>query len=95
MLLWNAVKDWTTSYITLYYADDKAVKDDALLRGWIDELVQAGKVSWLSTFDYTISKLVDVCASTIFIGSVEHCAVNFPQRTIMQFTPSYRISSLR
>ena len=94
MLHWNAMLNWITNYINVFYADDNAVASDADLRGWIQELTSptGGNVTWLNSFQFTRQWLVDVMTSVIFIGSVEHAAVNFPQRPLMQFTPAFPLA---
>ena len=49
-------------------------------------------MTWLNSFQFTRKWLVDVMTSVIFIGSVEHAAVNFPQRPLMQFTPAFPLA---
>jgi arachidonate 15-lipoxygenase len=95
LALWNAIHGWVSAYTALYYSGDADVVGDYELQAWVQELVSAGhlrdigeggpgKTPCLSTLDY-LSKLL---TQVIFTASVEHAAVNFPQRTAMSYTPA-------
>lgn len=89
LLHWNAIRKWVTDYLMIFYQDDGAVAADKSLGNWIYELQNDGHVKWLKDFKFGVEWLRDVIASVIFIASVEHAAVNFPQRTHMQFVPAF------
>ncbi len=95
LALWNAIHGWVSDYTALYYSGDADVVGDYELQAWVQELVSAGhlqdigeaepgKTPCLSTLGYLNKLLTQV----IFTASVEHAAVNFPQRTAMSFTPA-------
>ncbi|WP_224369832.1 lipoxygenase family protein [Hyalangium versicolor] len=95
LALWNAIHGWVSDYTALYYSGDADVVGDYELQAWVQELVSAGhlqdigeggadKTPCIATLDYLRKLLTQV----IFTASVEHAAVNFPQRTAMSFTPA-------
>jgi arachidonate 15-lipoxygenase len=98
LLLWNDIRAWVSEYLAIYYNDDAAVRSDYELQGWVAELSSAegGKLKdvgenggGIQTFEY----LVDLATYVIFTASVQHAAVNFPQRTIMSFTPALPLAA--
>ena len=95
MLLWDAILEWTTNYLQIYYRDDQQVLDDKYLCAWLSDLESSagGNVKWIQTLPFdqynareSLSKLV---ASIICFASVEHAAMNFQIRPVMQFTGVY------
>ncbi|MFE8604347.1 lipoxygenase family protein [Archangium violaceum] len=78
--------------------DDAAVRSDYELQAWVTELSspEAGKLKdvgedggGIQTFEY----LVDLATYVIFTASVQHAAVNFPQRTVMSYTPALPLAA--
>jgi len=95
LTLWNALRDWVSDYVGIYYSSDGDVSGDYELQAWVQELVTSGHIqdigegapgeaARIATIDYLVTLLTQV----IFTASVEHAAVNFPQRTIMSYTPA-------
>ncbi|MEM6450272.1 MAG: lipoxygenase family protein [Cyanobacteria bacterium P01_D01_bin.105] len=104
LLVWDAIHDWVTAYLALYYADDAAVLDDSELQAWASELVsaQGGKVQGFgeatdstSPLIQTVSYLVDALTLIIFTGSAQHAAVNFPQSRLMTYGPNMPLAGYR
>ena len=98
MLLWNAILRWVTGYLEVFYKDHQAVRDDKCISAWLQELKsdKGGKIKWIESLGFDSSNARDhlsqVVASIIFIASVDHAAVNFPQRTLMQFTGAFPLA---
>ena len=98
ILLWNAILQWTNDYLQVYYETDKKVLADKQIQKWLKELASTdgGNIKWITELDLeggdARSKLAQLLASIVFISSVEHAAVNFPQRTVMQFTGVYPLA---
>jgi arachidonate 15-lipoxygenase len=99
--LWNAIRQWAHDYLALYYSNDDAVSSDTQLQAWVQNLTSesGGRIRGLgqplnastgiATFDY----LVDVATMVIFTASVQHAAVNFPQSSIMSYTPAMPLAA--
>ncbi|WP_437587281.1 lipoxygenase family protein [Sorangium sp. So ce1000] len=97
LALWNAIHAWVTAYVGVYYPTSADVLQDYELQAWIAELASedGGRIKdigdkvvngtpQIETAEYLAKLLTQV----IFTASVQHAAVNFPQRTIMAYTPA-------
>ncbi|MGK4003780.1 lipoxygenase family protein [Sorangium sp. So ce1036] len=97
LLLWGAIHPWVSRYLALYYTSDADVQGDYELQGWFAELSSPsggglkdiGEDGALRTVGYLATLLTHV----IFTASAQHAAVNFPQRSIMSFTPAYPLAA--
>lgn len=87
LLVWQAIHEWTTQYIDIYYADDAAVTGDTELAAWVATLASDGKLKGFKPI-VTRAQLAEVCAMILFTASAQHAAVNFPQKDIMAFSPA-------
>ena len=98
MLFWNAILRWVTGYLEVFYKDHQAVRNDKYIGAWLEELKKqdGGRIQWIESLEFDSSNARDhlsqVVASIIFIASVDHAAVNFPQRTLMQFTGAFPLA---
>lgn len=93
ILIWDAIHNWVTAYLKLYYADDTAVQQDASLQDWAQELsaYEGGRVQDFGEANgqiQTLSYLIDAITVIIFTASAQHAAVNFPQKDIMSYAPA-------
>ncbi len=93
ILIWQAIHDWVNDYLTLYYADDAAVQQDANLQAWAQELIayDGGRVIDFGEAEgrlQTLTYLTDAITLIIFTASAQHAAVNFPQKDIMSYAPA-------
>lgn len=93
--LWNEIHTWVHDYVSVFYATDRDVARDTEVQAWVQELVAAGHIQDIgdgpSSAPASISTrayLVNLVTQIIFVASVQHAAVNFPQDTIMSFTPA-------
>ncbi|MCR9144343.1 MAG: lipoxygenase [bacterium] len=97
--IWDAIREWVTEYLDLYYQSDADVKNDTELQAWAAELVSpdggrviglgedgAGKIT---TRDY----LKSLVAMLIFKAGPEHAAVNFPQKDLMSYVPNMPLAA--
>jgi arachidonate 15-lipoxygenase len=97
LLLWEAIQDWASAYLSLYYADDVAVQQDLDLQNWVAELlafdggrvVDFGEAGQIQTLGY----LIDAVTLIIFTASAQHAAVNFPQGDIMTYSPAMPLAA--
>lgn len=89
LLIWDAIHQWVSDYLNLYYFNNEDVQKDTALQAWAAE-VQAydggritdfGENEGIKTRDY----LVDAATLIIFTASAQHAAVNFPQKDLMGY----------
>lgn len=89
--LWDAIRDWVRMFVTVYYKSDKDVQEDIYLQAWGREIVAAeggGIPGFGEASDGSIEMedyLVQFTVQLVYVGSVQHSALNFPQGTCMQF----------
>lgn len=91
LLVWGAIEAWAQAYVDIHYSDDDAVHDDTKLQDWLAQLTAfdggrmrgIGEKGRIRTKKYLAHLLTDV----MFTGSAQHAAVNFPQSSIMAFSP--------
>ena len=88
LAVWNAILDWTTSYVSLYYATDQAVVLDQELSAWASDIIANGRVAGFAA-PTNRTALARTLAMVAFTGSAQHAAVNFPQASINIFPPAY------
>ena len=98
MLLWDTILKWVNDYLLVFYKSHGKVLKDEKVQNWLQELSSSsgGRIKWIRSIQFNRKnarkRLSEVVASIIFIVSVEHAAVNYPQRSIMQFTGVYPLS---
>ncbi|WP_437302381.1 lipoxygenase family protein [Sorangium sp. So ce388] len=95
LTVWNAIHDWVSDYVGIYYESDGDVAGDYELQAWVQELVTAGHIQGIgegapgaAAQIKTVGYLSTLLTQVIFTASAQHAAVNFPQRTIMSYTPA-------
>ena len=96
LLVWDAIHQWVSDYLNLYYATDEDVQKDAALQAWAAEAqaYDGGRVSdfgedgGIQTRDY----LVDAATLIIFTASAQHAAVNFPQKDLMGYAAAFPLA---
>jgi arachidonate 15-lipoxygenase len=86
LLVWSDIHNWVERYVGVYYASDVDVRADTELSAWAEELIYIGKIKGFRPIT-TRAQLVDVVAMIIYTASAQHAAVNYPQRTLMTYTP--------
>jgi arachidonate 15-lipoxygenase len=86
---WAAIESWVTNYVEFYYANDGDIKNDRELQAWAEELASesGGRVAGMPDIDNR-ADLIEVLTLVIFTSSVEHAAVNFPQKTYAAYVPN-------
>lgn len=87
ILIWDAIQEWTMSYINVYYSDDAAVTEDYELTAWTESLMKEGSIKGFKPIT-TREQLSEVLTMIIFTASAQHAAVNFPQSSLMSFAPA-------
>ena len=90
LLYWEAISGWVLDYLALYYPSDAEIGQDRELLGWIDEIgaEDGGRiVGFERAPSATIAGLAEALTMILFTCSVQHAAVNFPQYSLMSYTP--------
>ena len=102
MALWNAIRTWVTAYLQIYYPTPADVTGDYELQAWVAELAskQGGSIQDIGEGQVdgkprveSAAYLARLLTQVIFTASVQHAAVNFPQRTIMSYTPAMPLAA--
>ena len=93
LLIWDAIRQWVYDYLHIYYQNDGDVLNDTLLQRWAKEVsaYDGGRVPDFGQTDghiETLDYLIDALTLIIFTASVQHAAVNFPQKGIMSYPPA-------
>ena len=99
LLYWDAIHEWVSAYLRLYYSNDAELQRDTELRNWIRELTASdgGRIKGLPN-DGTIQRvdeLIEVVTYVIYTCSVQHAAVNFPQYDCMSYVPNMPLAGYR
>lgn len=92
LLLWDAIHQWVSDYLSLYYSRDEEVQADRRLQAWAGEVMafdgarvpDFGEDGGIKTLEY----LINAATLIIFTASAQHAAVNFPQKDIMSYAPA-------
>jgi len=98
-LLWESIFRWVKNYLALYYPSEKELKLDKELAAWAEEIHsnEGGRIQGFGDDNKghinSLSYLSEAITMIIFTASVQHAAVNFPQRTIMSYTPAGPLAS--
>jgi len=92
LLLWDAIKQWVTDYVTHYYSDDQLIESDRELHAWWSEILTKGHPEkkdepWWPPLR-TTTDLIDILTTMIWVGSGHHAAVNFGQYTYAGYFPN-------
>jgi arachidonate 15-lipoxygenase len=102
LALWNAIHAWVTAYLKIYYPTAGDVTGDYELQAWVAELAskQGGSIQDIGDGQLdgkprieSTAYLGKLLTQVIFTASVQHATVNFPQRTIMSYTPAMPLAA--
>lgn len=90
MLIWNAIKNFVTEYLSLYYRTAQDLSEDYELQNWARELAapDGGRIKGMSDKIETLEQLIDVITIVIFSCAPLHSALNFAQYEYMAFVPN-------
>lgn len=89
LLVWDAIHQWVSDYLSLYYPTDETIHKDIALQTWAAEISaynggripDFGEDGGIKTLNY----LIDATTLIIFTASAQHAAVNFPQKDLMGY----------
>ncbi|KAJ8640868.1 hypothetical protein MRB53_017562 [Persea americana] len=92
LLLWSALKEWVTEYVTHYYPDNGQVTSDTELQAWWTEVQTKGHEDkkdepWWPVLN-TTGDLIQVLTTIIWVTAGHHAAVNFGQYTYGGYFPN-------
>ncbi|TVU36211.1 hypothetical protein EJB05_18135 [Eragrostis curvula] len=92
LAIWNAIEQWVSEYLAIYYPDDSVLQADEELQAWWKEVREVGHGDlrdepWWPEMQ-TLPELVKACATIIWIASALHAAVNFGQYPYCGYHPN-------
>nr|XP_043608959.1 lipoxygenase 2, chloroplastic-like [Erigeron canadensis] len=92
LLLWDAIKQWSTSYVNHYYSQPNLVESDEELQAWWTEIRTVGHGDkkdepWWPQLK-TQQDLIGVVSTIMWVCSGHHSAVNFGQYDFAGFFPN-------
>nr|GEW68504.1 linoleate 13S-lipoxygenase 2-1, chloroplastic-like [Tanacetum cinerariifolium] len=92
LLIWDAIKQWATSYINHYYPVAKLVESDEELQAWWYEIRTVGHGDkkdepWWPQLK-THEDLINIVSTMMWVTSGHHAAVNFGQYDFPGFFPN-------
>ncbi|KAJ9555700.1 hypothetical protein OSB04_010314 [Centaurea solstitialis] len=83
LILWDAIKQWATTYVNHYYTQADLVGSDEELQAWWTEIRTVGhgdkKVGWPELNSQ--GDLIRIVTTIMWVASGHHSAVNFGQYT--------------
>lgn len=90
--IWNAIHQWVSDYLSIYYLKDADLERDTELQAWFADLISpnGGRIKDMGENGVLRSRsyLIDAVTHIIFTASAQHAAVNFPQANIMTYAPA-------
>ena len=99
LLYWDAIHEWVSAYLRLYYPNDVEIQRDTELQAWGRELASSdgGRIKGLPNDGAVqrIEDLIEIATFVIYTCSVQHAAVNFPQYDCMSYTPNMPLAGYR
>ncbi|GER25055.1 lipoxygenase [Striga asiatica] len=83
LLIWDAIKQWVTDYVTHYYPEPYLIQSDNELQSWWTEIRTVGHADkkdepWWPELK-TPQDLIKIITNIIWVASAHHAAVNFGQ----------------
>lgn len=89
LLVWNAILQWVSDYLNLYYTTDEDIQKDTALQAWAAEIsaYEGGRIPDFGEDGRikTLNYLIDATTLIIFTASAQHAAVNFPQKDLTSY----------
>ncbi|KAK9079051.1 hypothetical protein SSX86_000720 [Deinandra increscens subsp. villosa] len=92
LLLWDAIKQWATTYINHYYPQPNLVESDQELQAWWTEIRTVGHADkkdepWWPQLK-TQQDLIKIASTIMWVCSGHHAAVNFGQYDFAGYFPN-------
>ncbi|XP_062372495.1 arachidonate 12-lipoxygenase, 12S-type [Sardina pilchardus] len=80
LMIWDAIQNYVTEMVSLYYPNDHDVVEDSELQAWIKDVAEEGFVNvpqfGLSSELKTKKELVTLLSVVIFTSTAQHAATN-------------------
>jgi arachidonate 15-lipoxygenase len=98
LLYWSVLRQWSESYVSLYYPRQSDLADDHELANWAREIGSAngGRIpGFAPQGELTLEWLIDTVAQILFTASVQHAAVGYPQFDLMSYIPNMPLAGYR
>jgi len=93
LLIWGAIREWVSEFISAYYDSDADVRTDSEVQAWAAE-VASPSIGRLRDFGATPGHiedrqdLIDIVTMVIWTAGPQHAAVNFAQKDYQTFLPA-------
>ncbi|GLT26979.1 hypothetical protein SLA2020_020120 [Shorea laevis] len=92
LILWDAIKEWVTDYVSYYYPEPSQVESDTELQAFWTEVRTRGHEDkkdepWWPVLK-TPQDLISILTTIIWIASGHHAAVNFGQYAFGGYFPN-------
>ncbi|KAI3688227.1 hypothetical protein L1987_81937 [Smallanthus sonchifolius] len=92
LLLWDAIKQWATTYINHYYPQPNLVESDKELQAWWTEIRTVGHADkkdepWWPQLK-TQQDLIKIATTIMWVSAGHHSAVNFGQYDFAGYFPN-------
>lgn len=93
LLIWNALEDYVSRYIEIYYKSNRDIREDFELQNWFQALrkpVSAGGFGIVSLPASLTNRdqLIDILTIIIFTAGPQHSAIAWIQYQYMAFIPN-------
>ena len=94
-LIWDAIFDFITGYLSAYYLDSTAVAEDSELQSWAAELASAdgGRVKGMPSRIDSREQLRDILTTVLFTCGPQHAVVNYGQYEFLSFVPNMPLAA--
>jgi arachidonate 15-lipoxygenase len=96
LLIWDAISNWVTDYVHLYYLSDTDVEGDYELQNWVAEVSgrQGGRIQGVGENGegvriVTVTYLIECLTQVIYTASAHHALANFPLADYELYAPGW------
>lgn len=92
LLIWDALKQWITDYVTHYYPNPSLIESDHELQSWWTEITTIGHGDkkhepWWPNLQ-TPHDLIQILTTISWLASAHHASVNFSQYVYAGYFPN-------
>jgi arachidonate 15-lipoxygenase len=94
-LLWDAIHEYITAYLALYYPESGDVVHDPELQSWAAELAswEGGRVKDMPERIQSREQLRDILTTVLFTCGPQHAVVNYGQYSYLSFVPNMPLAA--